>query len=303
MTYPMKGFETGRMLTQGLWSNDPVEIEYCIGGSGPALLLLHGFPQTKAIWHRVAQPLSEHFTLVMPDLRGYGASSKPKSSSDHACYSKRAMAQDQVDLMHGLGWDHFGLVGHDRGARVSHRLAKDHAQRVSRLMLLDISPTLTMYESTSQAFATSYWHWFFLIQREPVPETLIGANPEFWIKQHMGSRYAGLDIFAPEVWQEYLNGVKDPSCVHAMCEDYRASASIDLEHDRADLSSGLKLELALHLHWGSKGVIERCFSPIEDWRSCSNAKVTGSAFDCGHYIPEEVPGELVRSMLAFFGGI
>ena len=301
MTYCPEGFKIERQRTQGVCAEEPIEIEYCIGGRGPALLLLHGFPQTKAIWHKVAGPLSEHFTLVMPDLRGYGASSKPKGSMDHASYSKRAMAQDQVDLMRGLGFDRFGLVGHDRGARVSHRLAKDHAQVVSRMMLLDISPTLTMYENTSQAFATSYWHWFFLIQREPVPETLIGANPEFWIKQHMGSRFAGLDIFTPQVWQEYLKGANDPACVHAMCEDYRASASIDLEHDKEDFKRGVKLEMPLHVHWGSKGVIERCFSPLEDWSACSNAKVSGNALDCGHYIPEEKPLELVESILGFFG--
>ena len=301
MTHFPQGFKVERMRTQGVCAEEPIEIDYCIGGTGPALLLLHGFPQTKAIWHKVAEPLSEHFTLVMPDLRGYGASSKPQGSGDHACYSKRAMSQDQVDLMRGLGFERFGLVGHDRGARVSHRLAKDHAKAVSRMMLLDISPTLTMYENTSQAFATSYWHWFFLIQREPVPETLISANPEFWIKQHMGSRFAGLDIFAPDVWQEYLKGAKDPACVHAMCEDYRASASIDLEQDKEDLRRGVKLEMPLHVHWGSKGVIERCFSPLEDWRACSNSEVTGNALQCGHYIPEEMPLELVESILAFFG--
>jgi haloacetate dehalogenase len=301
MTSATAGFKNQNMRTQGVFSDEPIDINYSITGSGPALLLLHGFPQTQAIWHKVALPLSQHFTLVMPDLRGYGASSKPKGGQDHACYSKRAMAQDQVDLMHALGFDRFGLVGHDRGARVSHRLAKDHSQAVSRMMLLDISPTLTMYESTSQAFATSYWHWFFLIQREPVPETLIGGNPEFWLRQHMGSRFAGLNIFSPEVWQAYLRNATDPACVHAMCEDYRASASIDLEHDREDLARGLKLTMPLHLHWGSKGVIERCFSPLEDWRACSNAPVTGSALECGHYIPEEMPLELTQSILRFFG--
>jgi haloacetate dehalogenase len=188
------GFQAGLISTQHA-SDGEILISYQMGGSGPPLLLLHGFPQTKMIWHRVAPALAKHFTVIASDLRGYGASSKPPGLTDHSNYSKRAMANDQAQLMNALGFSHYGVLGHDRGGRVAHRLALDYGKQVNKLMVLDISPTLAMYEQTTMQFASSYWHWFFLIQKAPIPETMIGANTEFFMKQFMGGRHAGLSIF------------------------------------------------------------------------------------------------------------
>jgi haloacetate dehalogenase len=202
------------------------------GGNGPPLLLLHGHPQTHEIWHRLAGVLAQHFTVIATDLRGYGASAKPPSDAQHTPYSKRAMAADQVAVMRHFGFERFMVCAHDRGARVAHRMALDFPEAVDRLMLLDIAPTLAMYEATDRAFATAYFHWFFLIQPEPLPELLIGAHPDAYVERVMGSRHAGLAPFAPHALQAYRDALRQPGAVHAMCEDYRASASIDLEHDR-----------------------------------------------------------------------
>ncbi len=276
----------------------PIEIAYQIGGTGPALLLLHGFPQTKAIWHQVAPELAKSFTVIAADLRGYGQSSKPHGSADHSTYSKRSMAADQHQLMKSLGHDHFYLLGHDRGGRVAHRLALDFPDSVKKLMVLDISPTLTMYENTSMEFARGYWHWFFLIQPEPIPETMIGASPEFWLKNHMG-RHAGTGIFSPERWSEYLAGASNPAGMHAMCEDYRAAATIDLEHDRLDRSLNKILQMPLRVIWGQHGLVNKCFEPINDWSKVVR-QVTGMAAPCGHYIPEELPELVVEEAKQFF---
>lgn len=295
ITFP--GFEQMRLSVPS--EDGPIEIACMVGGNGPALLLLHGFPQTKAIWHQVAPELAKNFTVVASDLRGYGASSKPHGKPDHSSYSKRSMAKDQHALMNALGHKQFFVLGHDRGGRVSHRLAMDFPQSVLKLMVLDISPTLAMYERTSMAFAKGYWHWFFLIQPEPVPETLIGANPEYWLKNHMG-RHAGTGIFSPERWAEYLSGVSNPQGMHAMCEDYRAAATIDLEHDRADRNDGKKLRMPLRVLWGEHGLVNQCFTPIADWQEVSDGEVTGRAVACGHYIPEELPELVIKEAEAFF---
>jgi haloacetate dehalogenase len=208
------------------------------------------------------------------------------------------MAADQHALMRALGHQQFFLLGHDRGGRVSHRLAMDFPDSVLRVMVLDISPTLTMYDNTTMDFAKGYWHWFFLIQPEPIPETLIGANPEFWINKHMG-RHGGTDIFSPERWAEYLAGVSNPQSMHAMCEDYRAAASIDLVHDRADRATGKKLTMPLRVLWGEHGLVNKCFRPIEDWKTVAQ-EVSGQTVPCGHYIPEELPEELIAQARAFF---
>ena len=289
-------FEQKRVTVDS--SDGPIEIACLVGGSGPALLLLHGFPQTKAIWHQVGPMLAKHYTVVAADLRGYGESPKPVSVLDHSTYSKRSMAADQVALMKKLGHDQFFLLGHDRGGRVSHRLAMDHPECVKKLMVLDISPTLTMYQNTTMEFARGYWHWFFLIQPSPVPETLIGANPEFWLKNHMG-RHAGTGIFSPERWAEYLGGVTDPLGLHAMCEDYRAAATIDLEHDRTDRNNGNVLNRPLRVLWGQHGLVNQCFQPLEDWKLVAK-EVTGKAAPCGHYIPEELPELVAQEAMAFF---
>jgi haloacetate dehalogenase len=297
MAFTFPGFEQMRLSVPS--EDGPIEIACMVGGNGPALLLLHGFPQTKAIWHQVAPELAKNFTVVASDLRGYGASSKPHGKPDHSSYSKRSMAKDQHALMHALGHKQFFVLGHDRGGRVSHRLAMDFPQSVLKLMVLDISPTLAMYERTSMAFAKGYWHWFFLIQPEPVPETLIGANPEYWLKNHMG-RHAGTGIFSPERWAEYLSGVSNPQGMHAMCEDYRAAATIDLEHDRADRNDGKRLQMPLRVLWGEHGLVNQCFTPIADWQEVSDGEVTGRAVACGHYIPEELPELVIKEAEAFF---
>ncbi len=297
MSVSFPGFEAKTFHTDS--EDGTIEISYLIGGSGPPLLLLHGFPQTKAIWSLVAPELAKSFTVVAADLRGYGASSKPHGKSDHSTYSKRSMAADQHALMKSLGFNQFFLLGHDRGGRVSHRLAMDFPESVLRLMVLDISPTLTMYENTTMEFAKGYWHWFFLIQPEPVPETLIGANPEYWLKNHMG-RHAGTGIFSPDRWTEYLAGASHPESMHAMCEDYRAAATIDLIHDRSDRAAGKMLKMPLKVLWGEHGLVNQCFKPLEDWRVVAK-DVAGKAVPSGHYIPEEIPDVLLAEARQFFG--
>ncbi|MGH6622344.1 MAG: alpha/beta fold hydrolase, partial [Burkholderiaceae bacterium] len=228
------------------------------GGRGPPLLLLHGFPQTHAIWHKVAPILQQHFTLVMPDLRGYGDSDKPPSDEAHAPYCKRAMALDMAELMRGLGHSRFFVCGHDRGGRVAHRLALDHPAAVAKLMVLDISPTLTMYEQTSMGFARDYYHWFFLIQPAPFPERLIGADPLFYLRAKFGGWGAKSGaVLDPRALAEYERCFT-PEAIHAMCEDYRAAASIDLEHDRADAAT--RIACPLHVLWGERGVVQRYFA-------------------------------------------
>jgi haloacetate dehalogenase len=208
------------------------------------------------------------------------------------------MAADQHAVMKALGYEKFFLLGHDRGGRVSHRLAMDFPESVLRLMVLDISPTLTMYDKTTMEFAKGYWHWFFLIQKEPIPETMIGANPEFWLKNHMG-RHAGTGIFTPQRWAEYLAGVSNAQSMHAMCEDYRAAATIDLVHDRADRAAGKKLTIPLRVLWGEHGLVNKCFAPIADWEAVAQ-EVSGKTLPCGHYIPEECPEELIADAQKFF---
>jgi len=271
--------------------------------SKPPLLLLHGHPQTHLIWHRVAPKLAEHFTLVAVDLRGYGDSDKPASdaSVNHAPYSKRVMAQDMVSVMQTLGFARFKVLAHDRGARVTHRMLVDHPTVVERATLLDISPTLAMYEQTNMEFARAYFHWFFLIQREPLPETMIEANPEFFIEKMMGNRHAGLAAFAPEALAEYRRCIHLPGIAHAICEDYRAAATIDLEHDRADRDAGRKVMQPLQVLWGENGVIEKCFKPLEDWSRVA-VNVRGGSVPCGHYIPEEAPEALLAAALPFLLG-
>jgi haloacetate dehalogenase len=266
--------------------------------SRPPLLLLHGFPQTHAIWHRVAARLRRRFTLVMPDLRGYGDSDKPRGPADHSAYSKRTMAQDVVDLMRALGFERFFVCGHDRGGRVAHRLALDHPRTARALALLDISPTLSMYERTSMEFAQRYYHWFFLTQPEPLPETLIGAAPAFYLQTKLGGWGShGTELFAPEALAEYERCF-DAAAIHAMCEDYRAAATLDLAHDRADTDR--KIECPVHALWGERGVVHRLFTPVADWQAKATRPVTGRALPAGHYLPEEVPELLADELERFF---
>lgn len=275
-----------------------VTIHALTAGDGPPLLLLHGHPQTSAIWHRVAPALAQRFTLVLADLRGYGDSSKPAGDADHGNYAKRVMARDMLRLMAALGHQRFAVLAHDRGARVAHRLAADHPEVVSRLVLLDVAPTLAMYEQTSETFARAYWHWFFLIQPAPLPERLIEADPAAYLRDVMGRRSAGLAPFDPRALAEYARCLASPGAAHGLCEDYRAAAGIDLIHDRADRDAGRRLPMPLLALWGEQGVVHRCFSPLDEWRRVAD-DVRGQPLPCGHYIPEEAPEELLAQALPF----
>jgi haloacetate dehalogenase len=270
-----------------------------VGGHGPPLLLLHGHPQTQAMWHAVADELAQQFTVVMADLRGYGRSPRVAADPAHHGYSKRVMAQELLDLMQGLGHPRFAVLAHDRGARVAHRLALDHPDHVSRLMLLDIAPTLAMYQQTSEAFARAYWHWFFLIQPAPLPERLIEADPLAYLHDVMGRRAGGLGIFSPPAWADYQHGIQVPGTATSICEDYRASASIDLEHDRASRAAGQRLSMPLQVLWGEQGVVAQCFDVPALWRAAAQ-QTRGQALPCGHYVAEEVPHLLLAQALSFF---
>ncbi len=288
------GFESRRIATAG------AEIHCVIGGSGPPLLLLHGYPQTHAMWHRIAPRLAERFTVVCGDLRGYGDSSKPEGGARSVNYSKRAMAADQVELMRALGFARFRLAGHDRGGRVSHRLCVDHPTAVERVAVLDISPTRIMYGKTDQAFATAYYHWFFLTQPFDLPEKLIGADPGYYLRKKTGGWGSAPNIFDPRAFAEYERCFRDPATIHATCEDYRAAASIDLEHDAADVTAERRVACPLLVLWGDKGVVHRFFDPVADWKSVA-ADVRGRALHAGHYLAEEVPEETLAELQAFFG--
>jgi haloacetate dehalogenase len=285
-----EGFEQRRVAAGG------TEINLRLGGAGPALLLLHGYPQTHAMWHRIAPRLAERFTVVCADLRGYGDSGRPPAGADHAGYSKRAMAQDMAEVMSGLGFARFSVVGHDRGARVTHRLLLDHGGRVDKAAVLDIAPTLDMYERTDRAFAEAYYHWFFLIQPFDLPERLIGADPDYYLGKKIGAWSKVGGCFAPEALAEYKRCFRDPAVIHATCEDYRAAASIDLEHDRGDRDR--KIAVPLLVLWGALGVIERSYDVLDLW-SARAEQVSGQALPCGHFLAEEAPDETLEALLGF----
>ncbi len=285
------GFAARRVVTSG------AEIACVVGGSGPPLLLLHGYPQTHAMWHRIAAQLAERFTVVASDLRGYGDSSKPEGGPRHENYSKRAMAADQVEVMRALGFVRFRLAGHDRGARVAHRLTLDHPHAVERLAVLDISPTRIMYGRTDKAFATAYYHWFFLIQPFDLPERLIGADPVYYLHKKIGGWSRGMTYFDPRALAEYERCFCNPATIHASCEDYRAAAAIDLEHDAADADS--RIECPVLALWGDEGVVNRLFKPLDDWRSVAS-DVRGRALRSGHFLAEEAPEDTLQELLSFF---
>ncbi len=282
-----------------------IQIAFRVGGAGPPLLLLHGYPQTHLMWAKIAPRLAAHFTVVMSDLRGYGDSDKPQSDPRHATYSFRAMAQDQVGLMETLGHRQFAVAGHDRGARVTHRMCLDYADRVTKAAVLDIAPTLTLYEQTDMSFAMGYYEWFILPQPEPFPERLIGADPKFYLQyellgwsQNKESDIAS--IFNPECLAEYERCFCDAQTIHATCEDYRAAASIDLEHDRQDLQAGRKIQCPLLVLWGDANRILRKFDLLDCWREASDNTVEGRGLPCGHYLPEEAPQEVFEAFESFF---
>jgi haloacetate dehalogenase len=286
------GFDVRRIATSG------ATIHCVVGGRGPPLALLHGYPQTHAIWHRVAPRLAQTFTVVCADLRGYGDSSKPASDTGHFAYSKRAMALDVVEAMRALGFDRFRVAGHDRGGRVAHRLAADHPGAVERIAVLDISPTRIMFERTDHAFASAYYHWFFLAQPFDLPERLIGSNPLYYLRRKIGGWGSDVSKFDPRALAEYERCFSNEATIHASCEDYRAAATIDLVHDRADVATGRKLDAPLLALWGEMGVVQRLFTPLADWAEVAH-DVRGRALPCGHYLPEEAPDETFAELAAF----
>jgi haloacetate dehalogenase len=291
------GFEARHFEVNGL------SIFARFGGNvdAPTVVLLHGYPQTHVMWHRVAQALRERFFIVLPDLRGYGDSSKPVGLPDHSNYSKRTMAQDVIEVMDALDRDTFDLCGHDRGGRVGHRLALDHPARVNKLCVVDIAPTLDMYNGTDKGFATAYYHWFFLIQRSPLPEMLIGGHALDYLRGGLGGwGSSGLGHIEPEALIEYERFFSTPEAIHATCEDYRASAGIDLEHDRDSRERGDKVRCDIHVLWGQRAVVNKFFSPIELWQAQCAGTVTGEAMPSGHFIPEELPLETVNALMQFF---
>jgi haloacetate dehalogenase len=291
------GFDTVDLAVDG----QPLRAR--IGGpvQAPPLLLLHGFPQSHVLWHRVAQALSGEFRLVLPDLRGYGDSGKPPGGADHAAYSKRAMAADVVGLMRALGHERFGVAGHDRGGRVAHRLALDHPKAVSRLCVLDIAPTLDMYGATDMAFARAYYHWFHLIQPAPLPETMIGACAREYLHAKLGGwGSGGLSHIEPQALAEYERCFCRPEAIHSACEDYRAAAGIDLDHDRASRTAGQRIACDLLVLWGERGVVHRMFQPLALWQAQCAGTVSGHPLPCGHFLPEEQPEATAAALQAFF---
>lgn len=279
---------------------DGITINVRIGGSGTPLLLLHGFPETHACWHKVAPTLAKEFTVILSDLRGYGASSKPAGAANHANYSKRVMALDQVSVMHALGFDRFFLVGHDRGGRVAHRLALDYPDSVERLAVLDIAPTTTMFAGTNRQFAEAYYHWFFLIQPFDLPERLIGASADYFLRYTLRSWCKRDGAISKEAVAAYVEAFANPAAIHAACEDYRASATIDFEHDDADDRNSHRLTMPLLALWGARGTVGRQFDVLASWCEKSAAVVEGTALDCGHFLPEEAPEETLIELQRFF---
>jgi haloacetate dehalogenase len=282
------GFDAFRIETEGATINGVV------GGRGPPLLMLHGYPQTHAEWHRIAPVLAQRFTVVATDLRGYGDSSKPTDGINHEGYSKRSMARDQIAVMKKLGFARFAVVGHDRGGRVAHRMALDHPDAVSRLTVIDIVPTYKLYTSVTKEFASVYYHWFFLIQPAPFPETLIGNSADFALRHIFRGLIPG--VISDALYAEYLRCYQDPATLHAMCEDYRAGATIDLEHDKADL--GIKVQCPVLVIWGAKGAMDPLYDVLATWRERAS-DVRGRSLPGGHWLPEQLPDELTAELLPF----
>lgn len=284
-------------FTEQLVDADGITIRVRRGGAGPPVLLLHGNPQTHFMWHAVAARLSRDFTVVAADLRGYGDSAKPPTAPDHAPYSKRAMAADQVAVMRRLGFDRFCVAGHDRGGRVAYRMALDHPACVKKLAVLDIVPTLAAFRRTNAEFALGYYHWFFLAQPYDLPERLIGGDPDYFWRRHTTRGPKPPDFFAPEALADYLRCFRNPETIHGICEDYRAAASIDLEHDRADF--GRKIACPVLALWGRKGKLDTWYDVLAVWREWAE-DARGRSLDCGHYLAEEAPEETAAELRAFF---
>ena len=272
------------------------DFEVLKGGTGTPVLFLHGYPQTHVIFHKMAPLLTPHMTMILTDLRGYGSAPKPVTDAHHSPYAKREMARDMIAIMEALGYQKFAVIGHDRGGRVAHRLARDYPDHVTHLSVLDIAPTLSMYEQTDQAFATAYYHWFFLIQPAPLPETMIGKDPAFYLSYTMAAWSGSADWLTDAASQAYLDAFSNPEVIHASCEDYRAAASIDLDHDRQDRH--IKLSCPVQVLWGDKGFVGKTYDVIAEWQQYAT-HVTGRAVPGGHFLPEEAPQETAQAILSF----
>ncbi len=293
----MAGFFDGFTLTTIPVTDGTLRLRH--GGSGPPVLLLHGNPQTHAMWHAVAPELARTHTVICPDLRGYGGSFKPAPTADHAPYAKSSMARDMTELMTVLGHERFAVVAHDRGARVAHRLAIDNPDRVERLVVMDIVPTIEHFERTDMAFALGYYHWFWFAQPHPFPEELINAAPETWFRAHTSREPKNAGFFRPEALADYLAAAHDPEAIAGMCEDYRAAATIDLVHDRISRSLGHKVRCPMHVLWGAKGRIGGWYDPLVLWREYCDGEVTGGSVTSGHYLAEEAPAEALAAVRGF----
>jgi len=270
------------------------------GGKGPPVLLMHGNPFTHVSWHRVAPALAKQFTVVCTDLRGYGDSSKPEPVADHANYSFRAMAQDNVEVMAKLGFARFAAVGHDRGARVLHRMCLDHPDKVTHAAIIDIIPTHYLLNHVSRAWGLFSWHWFFMAQPYDLPERLILADPEFYLRKKLSKGPEGMAFFAPEALAEYLRCFKNPATVRGMCEDYRATFGVDLAMDEADFATGRRIDCPVLLVWGATGGVGRNHQPLAIWRDYASNITGAEALPCGHYVPEQCPTETAAALQAFF---
>jgi haloacetate dehalogenase len=288
------GFTTRTVKTSG------AEIFLCQAGQGPAVLLLHGYPQTHAVWHRIAPALARRFTVVCPDLRGYGASGRPPSDSSHAPYSKRAMALDLVEVMDSLGFTRFAVVGHDRGARVAYRLALDHAARIAALCVLDVAPTVDVWNRMNMKGALLAFHWQLLAQPEPLPERLIGADHDFFLEWLLRSWAAPGFTFTPDAIAAYREGFRDPAVIHATCEDYRAGATVDYSHDSQDQEKGRKISSPVHVLWGEVDAMSKSAVFLDTWKRGAD-NVTGSGVGCGHFLPEEAPEKVLVHLESFLG--
>jgi haloacetate dehalogenase len=291
MLFP-SNFSQEKIKTSG------AEINVVHGGQGHPLLLLHGYPQTHVIWHKVAPLLANHFHVICPDLRGYGDSEKPLSTPDHYAYSKRATAQDMIEVMLQLGYEKFSVAGHDRGARVTHRMALDHPSRIQHACVMDIVPTHHMFKQTDQNFATGYYHWFFLIQPNGLPERMISLDPTYYLTEKLTRWAAPEMVFSDEVLAEYVRCFSNPESIHASCEDYRAAATIDLDHDENDLKT--KVHCPLLVLWGDKGFVHRTYNVLDVWSDYA-VNVEGRALSSGHFLPEEAPEDVAKELMKFFG--
>ena len=273
-----------------------VNINYKIGGKGEPLLLLHGYPQSHVLWRKIAPLFAENYTVICSDLRGYGDSDKPQSDKKHLTYSKKTMGLDQNELMKKLGFKEYFLVGHDRGGRVAHRMAIDFKENIKKISVLDIVPTSHVFKNTNAILAKRYYHWFFLIQSYPLPETMIGNDPEYYIRSKLQMWGANNEYLTEEIIQEYLRCFTVET-IHASCEDYRAGASIDLVHHEEDFDK--KISCPLQVLWGSKAFVEELYDPIKVWKEWA-LNVEGQSIDCGHFLPEESPVETYNAIINFF---